>query len=52
MKVTLPAVISVCTPLRASVVIPVCLCFGSQRERNLNIYGPVVNICITSREIK
>jgi len=52
MQVTLPAVNSVRTPLRAPVVIRVCLCFGSQRKINLTIYGPVVNICITSREIK
>jgi hypothetical protein len=50
--VTLPALISVCTPLRMPVVIPVFLCFGSQRKKNLTFYGPLVNIRITSREIK
>jgi hypothetical protein len=52
MQVTLPAVISVCIPLRAPVVILVFLCFGSQRKRNLTVYGPVSNSSVLPRSIR
>jgi len=51
MQVMLPRVINVCILLRAPVVIPVCLCFGSQRKRNFTVYGPVSNSSILPRNI-